>query len=245
MRRLLLITALLGLMPATAQAGKPLVFVSTDYPPYFSESLPEEGTVAALSRAAFKSAGYDLTLVFRPWARLMREVSAGKYDGVVAVWYQADREKFLAYSSPVIDTHLGFYGRRDAELNVSNLQSLQTRLIGTVRGYANPPAFEAAALRTEDAVDDLTNLRKLDAARLDLVLIDRAVGNWLLRKELPAASARVMWLEPPVLTMPLYLGIAKQRKGYEKLVTDFNQGLAEIRRNGEYERILKRLPLLP
>ncbi|HEY9100701.1 substrate-binding periplasmic protein [Chitinimonas sp.] len=245
MRRLALILALLGLFCPMVQAAKQVTFVSTDYPPYFSGKLAEEGTVAAVSRAAFKAAGYDLKLVFRPWARLLQEVQAGKYDGVVAVWYQADRERYLAYSAPLLDTHIGFYGRREQALDVGNLQGLQTRLIGTVRGYANPPAFEAAGLRTEEAVDDLTNLRKLDAGRLDLVLIDRAVGNWLLRNDLPAAMARVTWLEPPVLTMPLYLGIAKQKPGYQKLLTDFNQGMAEIRRNGEYDRIMRRLPLTP
>lgn len=244
MRRLVPILALLGLICPVALAAKQVTFVSTDYPPYFGSKLAEEGTVAALSRAAFKAAGYDLQLVFRPWARLLLEVQAGKYDGVVAVWYQADRERYLAYSNPVVDTHVGFYGRREQPLEVSNLQGLQTRLIGTVRGYANPPAFEAAGLRTEEAVDDLTNLRKLDAGRLDLVLIDRAVGSWLLRNDLPAATARVTWLEPPVLTMPLYLGVAKQRQGYQKLLADFNLGLAEIRRNGEYDRILRRLPLV-
>jgi polar amino acid transport system substrate-binding protein len=227
-----------------AVAAERVSLVSTDYPPYFATSLPEQGTLSAIARAAFEAAGYEVTLTFRPWARLMAEVEGGRYDGVVAVWYKAERESFLAYTDPLVDTHIGFYGRRDATIDVRNLGKLAPYTIGTVRGYANPPAFDAAKLTTDEAVDDVTNLRKLAAGRLDLVLIDKALADYLVRQNMPASTATIGWLEPPVQTMPLYVGIAKKRPGYEQRLAAFNKGLAEIRRNGELDRILKRLPLV-
>lgn len=226
-----------------ALAAPQVSLVSTDYPPYFSPTLPENGTVAAIARAAFEAASYTVTLEFRPWARLMAEVENGHFDGVVAVWYKAERESYIAYSNPVVNTNIGFYGRQDLPIDVSDLSRLAGYTIGTVRGYANPPAFDAARLTTDEAVDDLTNLRKLSVGRLDLVLIDKALAAYLMKKDLPAAGAMVGWRDPPVLVMPLYVGFAKKRPGYEKRLADFNRGLAEIRRNGELERIFKRLPL--
>jgi polar amino acid transport system substrate-binding protein len=52
-----------------------------------------------------------------------------------------------------------------------------------------------------------------------------------------------MWLDPTLQTMPLFIGLARSRPDYSTVLKDFNRGLAEIRRNGEYARILKRLPL--
>ena len=240
--RLLICLVLLLTMPM-ARAEQQLQLASTDYPPYFSSALPEGGTLTALTRAAFKAAGYDITLVFLPWARLMLEVERGKYDGVVAVWYKADREHFLALSAPVVDTHVGFYGRASLPLDVGSLQNLRTRSIGTVRGYANPTAFDAAGLKTEEVVNDLSNLRKLDKGRLDLVLIDKALAQYLVSQEWPTGNANLMWREPGLQTMPLHIGIARSRPNHASLLNDFNRGLAEIRRTGEYARILKRLPL--
>lgn len=227
----------------SAAAAERVSLVSTDYPPYFSSTLPEQGTVSAVARAAFEAAGYEVTLEFRPWARLMAEIEAGKYDAVVAVWYKAEREAYLAYSDPLVNTHIGFYDRRDARIDVHDLSSLRRYTIGTVRGYANPPAFDAAGLRIDDAVDDITNLRKLVAGRLDLVLVDKALADYLIRNDLPAGGQSIEWRDPPVQTMPLFLGMAKKRPGYLLKLAAFNKGLAEIHRNGEFDRILKRLPL--
>lgn len=61
--------------------------------------------------------------------------------------------------------------------------------------------------------------------------------------EVPEAATKIGPLEPAVETMPLYLGISRKTPDYARVVADFNRGLATIRRNGEYARILKRLPL--
>jgi polar amino acid transport system substrate-binding protein len=234
---------LLLLVSFLASARERVLLVSTDYPPYFSENLPEQGTVAAIARAAFDAAGYDVAIEFRPWARLIAETQAGQYDAIVAVWFKADRLSYLAYSDPLVDTKLGFYGRRDRPIDVTALAKLKPFTIGTVRGYANPPSFDAAQLNTEDAVDDITNLRKLAAGRLDLIVIDRSLADYLVRKELPGVASVVEWRNPAIEVMPLYLGVARKRAGYAQVLSAFNRGLADIRRNGEYERIVKRLPL--
>jgi polar amino acid transport system substrate-binding protein len=232
---------LLALVPCWAQ--QKLTLASTDYPPYFDHALPEDGTVAALAHAAFKAAGYDITLVFLPWARLMLDLERGKHDGVVAVWYKAERESFLALSDPVVQTNIGFYGRSNARIDVSKLEKLKGQRIGTVRGYANPPNFDAAALRTEEVTNDIANLRKLDKARIDLALVDKALARHLIKQEWPAGNDGLVWIDPPVQTMPLFIGISRSNPNYRKILSDFNRGLAEIRRNGEYERIVNRLPL--
>ena len=241
--RPLIIQLLLLIAVAPAWAQQKLTLASTDYPPDFSHTLPDEGAVAALARAAFKAAGYDIKLVFLPWARLMHDLESGKHDGIVAVWYKAERESFLALTDPVIQTNIGFYGRSDNHMDVSKLDKLKGPLIGTVRGYANPLSFDAAALRTEEVTNDITNLRKLDKGRIDLALVDKALAKQLIKQEWPGGNSNLTWIDPPVQTMPLFIGISRSNPEYRKIITDFNRGLAEIRRNGEYNKILSRLPL--
>jgi polar amino acid transport system substrate-binding protein len=241
LRHLLLL--LLWVWAPVCWSGQKLVLASTDYPPYFDQALPEQGTVTALTRAAFKAAGYDITLVFLPWARLMYELKEGKYDGVVAVWYAADRESFLALTDPVVQTNIGFYANASKRVDVSKLEKLKGHTIGTVRGYANPLNFEAAHLQTEEVGNDITNLRKLDKARIDLALVDKALAKHLIKQEWPDGNNNLVWLEPPVQTMPLFVGISRYNPDFGKILSNFNKGLGDIKRSGEYDKILRRLPL--
>ncbi|SCK22532.1 ABC transporter substrate-binding protein [Vogesella sp. LIG4] len=213
---------------------------STDYPPYFSPSLPGDGVVGAITRAALAKHGYTLQLHYRPWARLMSEVEGGHFDGVMAVWYSPERAGYLLFSQPVANTVIGFYQRKDKPLNVQSLASLKPYLVGTVRGYKNPDAFDAARLDTEQANDDLSNLRKLAVGRLDLVLIDKALAHQLLPQLPGNMAARIHWQNPPVAVMPLHVGFFRGMTGAVKLNSDFNDGLAQLESSGELEKIFKR-----
>lgn len=73
------------------------------------------------------------------------------------------------------------------------------------------------------------------------MLIDKTLAEFLLRTRMPEASVHLGWLSPPVASMPLYVGLSRKRPGYQKRLDDFNRGLAIIRHNGEYDRIVKRL----
>lgn len=218
-----------------------LTLIATEFPPYTAEALPEQGFFTAIARASFKAVGYDTKVVFAPWARVMAQMKQGQYDAVLAVWYQTEREQFLAFTDPLWTNRIGFFGRSDGEIDVHRLSALKPYTIGVVRDYANPPEFEAAHLNTEPAVDDLTNLRKLLAGHVDLALIDKTLAEFLIRTRMPEANERLSWLEPPVASMPLYVGLARKRHGYQQRLDDFNRGLSIIRHNGEYDRIVKRL----
>lgn len=224
----------------TVQATPTIHLASTDYPPYFSPALRNDGVVGAITRAALAKRGYSVQLHYRPWSRLMAEVQAGSFDGVMAVWYSPEREQYLYYSQPLVYTSMGFYTRVDQPLAVAPLSALKPYTIGTVRGYKNPPAFDAARLKVEAANDDLTNLRKLAAGRLDLVLIDRALAGYLLPQLAPGMAERIHWQGPPIARMPLHLGFYRGNKSGEQLTRQFNLGLAELRHSGELAAILQR-----
>jgi polar amino acid transport system substrate-binding protein len=230
---------LLAMQPAAA--APVLTLVATDFPPYTAADLPENGFFTAIARAAFKAVGYDTTVTIKPWVRVMAEARQGQYDAVLGVWYQSDRDRFLAFTDPLWTNEIGFYGRSDSVIDVRRLSALKPYTIGVVRDYANPPEFDAAQLNTEPAVDDLTNLRKLAAGHVDLVLVDKTLAEFLVRTRMPDADPRLRWLSPPVASMPLYVTLTRKRPGYRRHLDDFNRGLAIIRYNGEYDRIVKRL----
>lgn len=231
------------LCSASALAGRVVNLVTTDYPPYFSAHLPGDGAVAAITRAALAKHGHTLQLHYRPWARLMAEVKAGQFDGVMAIWYEPARAEYLSYSLPLVNTVMGFYGRVDKPLATQPLSALRPRVIGTVRGYKNPDAFEQAGLKQELAADDLTNLRKLAAGRLDLVLIDKVLAQHLLGNLSTAERRAIRWQDPPLEVMPLHVGLRRELADSEALLADFNDGLQTLRKNGQLAALIRQYKL--
>ncbi|WP_158228920.1 substrate-binding periplasmic protein [Chitinimonas sp. BJB300] len=162
------------------QAEELLQFVTTEYPPYTTTNMPNGGVITAIATEAFKRSGYNINVTILPWARALREGTEGRVDGIVAIWHSKEREQWFIYSNPIAPNQIGFYKRVDSSISYKKLSDLKPYTIGTVRGYANPPAFDEAKLNVVDAVDDETNLRKLGAKRLDLVLIDKGVAQYLI-----------------------------------------------------------------
>jgi polar amino acid transport system substrate-binding protein len=226
---------------ASDAPARHLSMVATEFPPYTATNVAEQGLVSAIARAAFRAAGYNTSLVIEPWARALAEVKHGTFDVLLAVWHQPEREQYMAFSEPLWTNQIGFFGLRNKPINVSNLKALTPYTVGVVRDYANPAEFEAAGLKKDPSVDDLTNIRKLAAGRLDLVLVDKTLGQFLLRNEARDLAAKLEWRDPAVASVPLYITISKKSPNYQRSLADFNRGLAELHRTGEYERIVRRI----
>lgn len=238
MKKAILVGLLAWGTATLAHAAEPLTLTTTEFPPYMSAAMPEGGVLVALTRAAMRQSGTDVRVQFMPWARALNEVRSGNADGLIGAWHSREREDYLVFPDPLLNNEIGFFGRRDRTPLFSSLSDLKGLRIGTVRGYANPPSFLAADLDSEEEGDDFANLRKLEAGRIDLVLIDRLVAEYLIAARMPDARPRMQWLEPAVSKTPIYTTFSKAKQGHELAVKQLNLGLQKIRNSGEFSAIL-------
>ena len=228
----------LALAMPWVHAAETVTLASTEYPPYYGSTLPQGGVIADIARQALKRAGYELRIEWYPWARALKTAQEGSVDGLLGVWRSAERERWLAYSQPLPANQVGFFKRADSVIGFKAMADLQGRRIGIVRGYVNPKAFDDAHLPTDEASDDTANLRKLGAERVDLILIDKGVAEYLLRTAMPELQGRLQWVEPPIETFPLYVGFVKASPRHERLLQAFNRGLKELERDGTLQRLV-------
>ncbi|HEV2674472.1 MAG TPA: transporter substrate-binding domain-containing protein [Aliidongia sp.] len=231
-RLLPLLAVIVALTASPVQAAESVQLVSTEYPPYMGAALPNGGITVDIVTRAFRRAGYEPTVTFRPWARALDEARDGQYDGVVFVWRNAEREKWLAFSGPLPTNQIGLYKLKADRIVFRTLADLAPYSIGVGRGYVNPPAFEAAGLQTQSALDDEENLRKLDAHRVDMVLIDRGVAAYLLGGSLAKFAGEMEWVDPPIEEQVQYLGMPLARAGYQVKLDAFNRALASLHADG-------------
>lgn len=227
-----IVLMLASLLSCASVHASTIKLSSSDYPPYSGPQLPLEGIITAITNAAFKRAGYQVIIQYRPWARSLQEAKSGISDGILSVWYSKEREAFFAYSQPLYINKIGFYARNDHTVDLMDSTRRKNLRVGVVRGYANPPAFEAEQLTTEEATSDEENLLKLAAGRVDLVLVDKGLASYLLNDKLIELRNRLTWLEPSVDTLPLYVAFSKKSPGWQKRLADFNAALETLSKDG-------------
>ncbi|MED5619864.1 substrate-binding periplasmic protein [Ideonella sp. BN130291] len=221
--------------------ARKLVLAATEYPPYYSETLPDGGPVTELTVMALRRAGYEVEVRFLPWARALRLGQQGEVDGLVGVWRSPDREAAFRFSHPVVSNRIvlcrkGHHG----PARFTGFAALRPYTVGVVRGYADPPGLAAAQVRTEAVNDDLQNLRKLMVGHIDLVLIDSRVAQHLADRHLLGLASELDCLRPAVQEHPQYLAVSRRVADAASIVAAFNERLRGLRDSGEFEEIAAR-----
>lgn len=242
MKRLLVwMVALMSLAcgPVLAE-GKALRIAATEWPPFYGADLADNGFVSEIIREAMDRQGYAITVEFLPWKRALASAKSGKHDGLYTVWYREEREEWFLFSEPLPANELVFFKRKDTPITSSSYADLTDYTIGVVRGYAPPPGFEEAQLRTAPSNDDTENLRKLAKGRVDLVLVDKIVAQHIINTELSDLAGELDWIDPPVHSDIQYLVISKAAENSDVLLADFNAGLAEMTADGTLKSIMSK-----
>ncbi len=220
------------------RAQETLLICTNNYEPYYGETLPDFGPVMQITRLAFAAAGYDVSVRFMPWARVLKEAQAGRCDVVAAVWFDTGRKEWMALTDALLMNENGLYKRSSDELVFRGFADLAVKdvVIGTVRGYITPQGLDEAGVLTEEVSADVLNMEKLLKGRIRLALVDKQVGRYLLKKH--GKEQLAQWLVT-LQKLPLHNAVIKTAKGdWQKRLADFNRGLALLESRGVLARIV-------
>ena len=100
----------------------------------------------------------------------------GEVDGYFPEYYAEDLKEHSLLPDPFEGGPVGFFKRTGSPIIYSTLEELKDCKIGVLRGYVNEENFDAADyLKKEEVKDDLTNIKKLLAERIDLFVGDKFI----------------------------------------------------------------------
>lgn len=228
-------------------AAKVIRLATLEWPPYVGQGLKQQGYVHEVVVTALARAGYDVQTKFVPWARALREASLGEVDGVFPTYYTSDRAQLFVFSEPFAGGPVGLYKRIDTPAaytvdprsnQIAALHGLREFSVGVVRGFANPPAIDSADfLKKEAGKSDLINLRRLYHKRVDLIVIDKFVADYLLENSLKEFRGELEFIQPPLEVKYFHLAFSKKDPAHWEKVDAFNRGLAQIIEDGTLDRI--------
>lgn len=226
----------IGLLSLPVAAEKSLRIATTDYPPYASPALPQRGPLVQLTLRAFAAVGQQVEVDFLPWARAMRLTEIKQYDGLLLLWPEEIKKLQLWASDALYLSELGVFVTAGSTRQIADTESLRDARLGIVRDYGYPPELLHSGARLDIADDDKTNVRKLALGRLDVVLLEKSAGEYLLNHELAPLCQKIRWGGKSLARLPLAIGFNDEAR-----LNQFNTGLALLKASGEYQRLLAAL----
>lgn len=234
-----------------------VVLAAEERPPYIASNLPEKGYVFELAAEAFKRVGYELDIEFYPMARATKLAQEGKVAGLLPIYYSKNMAEQLWFSDPFPGDSIGLLKKKtfpgtiiiDANANIiDNLRGLRQFQFGMVRGGPIADVLaDVTFLSKQPALNDLQNIDKLMAERMDLAFIDKYTAGDLLVNSRPHLIGQLEFIYPPLLTKEFHVAFSKQ--GNQQVYEAFNRGLKMVKEDGTLNQIMAKhgflIPQLP
>jgi polar amino acid transport system substrate-binding protein len=235
-------------LPEPVSGG--IILTTGDWPPYVFEDADDPGPIAAIVNAAFKEVGVTTTVVFYPWKRAEDEVRQGNAFAAFPYAVSPERQKEFDFSDPLYTVKGKFFYNKKYNpngLTFEKLEDLRGYKVGGLLGSWYQEAFEEAGLQVEYVSSSEQNVEKLVRGRIDL-MIEEENSVWHLIRELyPDEVSQFATLEKPLeqpgVVNDLSLMVSRSYPESAKILEQFNTGLAAIRANGTYRKILERYEL--
>lgn len=222
-------------------AQSTLKLVNHSWPPYSGKNLLNQGLAIDIATTALHRSGYSTQFQLAPWKRALLGTIEGHYDILITTSYSQKRSEKVLYSEPFLTHKVSFIQRSGSDHTFKNLTDLNGLTVGVIDGYIYEPNFDKANNFVKEKTDsDALALKMLIAGRIDLVIIDNLVAAYTLKQEISIDTQDVEILPNPLNVKKLYIIIRKTKIGHEKIISDFNQSLLEMRSDGTYAEILKK-----
>ncbi len=223
-------------LPAQAQE---INVVANIWPPYVDESLPDGGLAMKIVKTALQRAGYTPNIRIEKWEKALAGSKLGVYDVVGAVWKTQQRKKKLLYSQPYLKNNIVFVANAKSQFEYNKLTDLHGMLVGILNEYAYDEKFMKDPQILKFKANRLTqNLIAVQNGKLDLAVADKRLALYELEHFMGNNQKDFRFLSNNLTTRNLYIAAPVANKESKTIINKFNQGLAAIKKDGTYQKIL-------
>lgn len=174
LQRLFLLVLLACCAPMSFGAERMLA-VTEEFPPFnYTENGKLTGFGVELAQAVLEGAGLDYAMASYPWARAYEMAQQQSNVLIFTLTRTPEREKLFHWIAPLTKRKVYLYKLASrTDIKVVTMQDLWRYSIATNRGDVVYKQLKALGLEEGQNIDlsdsDLANVRKLAAARVDLI----------------------------------------------------------------------------
>lgn len=222
-------------------------FVTGEWAPYVSESLPEKGASAELVKAICKEADLVPEFAFYPWARTEKMVKEGEAFAGFPYALLDERKKDFYLSDPMnYGQNCYFYYEpnkaigKDVE-KFSKLADFKAYKFGVLLGSFVEKDLEKLNMQVSKTATMESVIKMLQAKRFDFTIDEKAVLFFEAKRLFPAEIDNFKALDISYGTkMPNGLIVSKSYPRSQEILKRFNEGLAKLKKSGEYDKIINK-----
>lgn len=251
----LALSLLIGL-PAQAQPATPpaelladkhslVIAGEDDWSPYSAAEKPggdaqlaPVGFSVDLVRAVLATQGVQVKFITVPFSRCMLYAKTGQVVGCFNATITDDnRSDYLWHQPAMFEEELSIFARAGTPGPELRLSDLRGKRVAYTNGYTYPSEFlRDSRIQKFSAVSDAALMRMLLNHRVDYILLNRTPG-WLRIDNAPEFRGKISRVG--LVSMDgFWVAFSKQHPQGEHLAQLFSQGLAQMRRDGSYQRLL-------
>ena len=227
----------------TVQAQK-ITVLTEEYPPYnFTENNVVTGCATEIVQQVLKRADIAYTITSYPWARTYRLAQIEPNVLIYSIGRTKEREELFKWVGVVAPYDIFLYKvKTRTDVQVKNLEEAKRYKTGAVRDDVRAQYLERAGFAIDTSLElvaqDILNIKKLLAGRIDLIPFDKQGLTYIMKKN----NLNIDDLEPVMrlddLSSGLYLAFSLQTD--DATVKTCTKALAEIKADGTYDRIMRK-----
>lgn len=228
---------LLGCIACVAQAEEyPVVFMSTDTPPFFSAGLPDNGFAGAVLHLVSERAGVEYRIEYLPVKRF-RNSEATYIVGDPELLMTQKRKAIFPIA--LFNSALFFYKPHHEMIEYRRVEDLGGHTLGVLRGTVEDKRYltdRGIRVYESDSVESL--LRMLKRGRVDFCILVQDTGTHFIRKLFPQESDYFDYRPIPDAERPIAIMIDMDTPGGAAVAARYGKVLRRTLEGAEYRKIL-------
>lgn len=154
-------------------------------------------------------------------------------------WMYGDYEGLL-WSIPVLEVKDVIFSRASDPLEFQSLSNLAGKRVGCITNYVYPQLqslFDSGLSERYDVNNEQLLFRMLRAGRIDVAVMDQALGRWIIRKEREFAASDFHASSNPVNSVGLRF-VFSGGEAMKKRMPQINERIRRLLESGEIDRIM-------
>ena len=203
-------------------------------PPFnFMKNGKPAGLVVDLAEALAKRLHNPVEIRLMDWAQAQRLVLEDQADALLQINSNTERLKIYDFSEPLLTSEFTIFTSSE-RVDIATLDDLRGLKVGVEKnGLPINLLRKNPQIIVEIIPDFVQGFRMLNMGAVDAVVADRWVGSFVL-----AANNinGVKLIKEPIIRSSSAIAVKKDNT---LLLKEINSGLADIRRDGTYDRIIK------
>ena len=229
-------------------AGERITLLVGEWPPFIGKKLKNNGFGSQIIKRAFEKKDIKVKIRFTTWENAFDWTKRGKAGDGTFFWSKTkEREKDFLFSIPTMVERNVFFHLKTKRIRWKRVRDLRYKKLGVVKGFSYGPELDLAIRKEQFKTivfekTTLQNFNNLFLRKIDLFPHEVSVGYHELQKSFPKYKyKKIVHHKKDIGKDYTYLLMSKKKKKKGmRLLNLFNQSLAEMFIDGEYDEIFNR-----